>query len=220
MIPYTTLIQRRPNIKHTKLRLNVEKQQIIISTHLKTPLQLIKRFLGSSHTWILEQIKIWKPPLQFVPNLSISILGQTYILKHINSITLSVIWEKDEIIIHGSLDQFDRYVRIALKEKIHDLCQTYSYMYAAQLRVKICKLRVKDMKTRYGSCSTKGSLNYNWRLIFAPLEVIQYLCAHEVAHLVHMNHSKEFWGVVDTLCKDAKKYRQWLRINQKQLFKF
>ena len=72
-------------------------------------------------------------------------------------------------------------------------------------------LAVRDQKTRWGSCSSRGTLSFNYRLIFAPPEVLDYVVVHELCHLTHMNHSKDFWNMVGAVMPDYKKYRKWLR---------
>ena len=85
--------------------------------------------------------------------------------------------------------------------------------HAAQLAVGYNRLVVRDTRSRWGSCSSSGALMYSWRLIMAPDAVSDYVAAHEVAHLVEMNHSAAFWAVVEGLCPDYRTHRLWLREN-------
>lgn len=73
------------------------------------------------------------------------------------------------------------------------------------------KLTVRDQKTRWGSCSSRGTLSFNYRLIFAPPEILDYVVVHELCHLTHMNHSKDFWNMVGSVMPDYQKHRKWLR---------
>lgn len=70
---------------------------------------------------------------------------------------------------------------------------------------------VRNQKTRWGSCSSRGTLSFNYRLIFAPPAVLDYVVVHELCHLTHMNHSKDFWNMVASVMPEYKVYRQWLR---------
>lgn len=72
-------------------------------------------------------------------------------------------------------------------------------------------ITVRDQKTRWGSCSSRGTLSFNYRLIFAPSTVLDYVVVHELCHLTHMNHSKDFWNMVGTILPDYKSCRKWLR---------
>lgn len=76
---------------------------------------------------------------------------------------------------------------------------------------------VRDQKTRWGSCSSRGTLSFNYRLIFAPSAVLDYVVVHELCHLTHMNHSKEFWNMVGSVMPDYKVYRRWLRDHGQEL---
>ncbi|MGB0799209.1 MAG: M48 family metallopeptidase, partial [Planktomarina sp.] len=88
--------------------------------------------------------------------------------------------------------------------------QAASEAYAGRLGVSFARMALKDTSSRWGSCSSRGNLNYSWRLIMAPPQVLDYVAAHEVAHLIEMNHSSRFWGQVAKICPNYKALRQWL----------
>ena len=92
--------------------------------------------------------------------------------------------------------------------------------YSEELGVNFSEISIRDPKSRWGSCSSEQKLMFSWRLIMAPKEVSCYVAAHEVAHLVHMNHSKDFWEVVRLIHPDQRSQRNWLRNNGKKLHKF
>lgn len=89
--------------------------------------------------------------------------------------------------------------------------------FAPLLGVTYHTIRIKNQKSRWGSCSGKGNLNFNWKLIMAPEEVLDYLVVHELCHLKYMNHSKEFWSLVASLLPDYKKQEQWIEENQRRI---
>ena len=76
---------------------------------------------------------------------------------------------------------------------------------------------VRDQKTRWGSCSSRGTLSFNYRLIFAPPIVLDYVVVHELCHLTHMNHSKDFWNMVESVMPDYREQRKWLREHAMEL---
>lgn len=91
--------------------------------------------------------------------------------------------------------------------------------YANLLHVTIGRITIREQKTRWGSCSSKGNLNFNWRLMLAPEEVRDYVVLHEVAHRIEMNHSKAFWKIVETTMPDYKQHKQWLKEHGRELWR-
>ncbi len=89
--------------------------------------------------------------------------------------------------------------------------------YARQMQVSYGRVAVKDQKTRWGSCSAKGNLNFNWRLILAPGEVLDYVVVHELAHRREMNHSVRFWNLVESVLPDYQQRKRWLKENGDRL---
>lgn len=83
--------------------------------------------------------------------------------------------------------------------------------YCKMTNLEYRDLRIKDTNTRWGSCSSKNNLNFNWRLIMAPPEVLEYVVIHEVCHLAHPNHGIQFWSMVEKLCKEYRVYARWLK---------
>lgn len=89
--------------------------------------------------------------------------------------------------------------------------------YAALMQVTYGKLTIRDQKTRWGSCSSKGNLNFNWRLILAPEAVLDYVVVHELAHRLEMNHSPAFWKIVEQVLPDYQERRRWLKEHGEEL---
>lgn len=90
-------------------------------------------------------------------------------------------------------------------------------MWAQKMGVKFRSISVRDQKTRWGSCSSRGTLSFNWRLVMAPPAVLEYVVIHELAHLKQPNHSKAFWQLVSQYYPDHKQARAWLRTNSAKL---
>ncbi|MEM1235324.1 MAG: SprT family zinc-dependent metalloprotease [Pseudomonadota bacterium] len=106
-----------------------------------------------------------------------------------------------------------RAVTAFLKLRARDRLTEASDRYAAALRRRYSRITLRDTRTRWGSCSSAGALMYSWRLAMAPPAVLDYVAAHEVAHLVEMNHSPAFWANVARICPDYEIHRRWLRDN-------
>ncbi|MEM9551829.1 MAG: SprT family zinc-dependent metalloprotease [Pseudomonadota bacterium] len=92
--------------------------------------------------------------------------------------------------------------------------------YAGQLGRAYSRITLRDTRSRWGSCSSRGGLMYSWRLVLAPPEILHYVAAHEVAHLAEMNHSPKFWRTVETLYGDHRRERKWLRENGHDLHRY
>jgi len=107
-----------------------------------------------------------------------------------------------------------------LKARARDRLADASDTYAAALGVRYARISLRDTRSRWGSCSSSGGLMYSWRLIMAPPEVLDYVAAHEVAHLREMNHSSDFWALVDQLFPGYATPRRWLRENGAALHRY
>ncbi len=92
--------------------------------------------------------------------------------------------------------------------------------YCTQLDRKRRSIRVRDTRTRWGSCSSDGALSFSWRLIMAPPDILDYVAAHECVHLIHMNHSPAFWRQVAALGVDARAAENWFEDNGAELFTY
>ncbi|MGA0541004.1 M48 family metallopeptidase [Neotabrizicola sp. VNH66] len=130
----------------------------------------------------------------------------------------SVKVDGDLLLVPGSAPA----ARIAafLKVLARDRLDRASARYAAQVGRRYTRLTLRDTRSRWGSCAPDGALMYSWRLIMAPPAVLDYVAAHEVAHLVEMNHSAAFWAVVERICPDWRAHRQWLRDEGQSLHRF
>lgn len=90
-------------------------------------------------------------------------------------------------------------------------------IYEKQLRVKAKKVEIVESRTKWGTCNSDRELTFNYRLVMAPIEVIDYVIVHELCHLIHMNHDRSFWRLVGSIFKDYKKRQEYLMINGKYM---
>ncbi len=107
-----------------------------------------------------------------------------------------------------------------LRELARDRLAGASDEFAERLGRPFSRIVLRDTRSRWGSCSSAGTLMYSWRLILSPPEVLRYVAAHEVAHLQEMNHSPDFWAVVEDLYGDYSQPRAWLRRNGSHLHRY
>lgn len=103
------------------------------------------------------------------------------------------------------------------KAQAHALINERVDLYAQRFGLKVTGVRISSARTRWGSCSQKNALSFTWRLIMAPLEVIDYVVIHELAHILEKNHSRAYWANVEQMLPDYKVRRAWLRNNGRLL---
>jgi predicted metal-dependent hydrolase len=131
------------------------------------------------------------------------------------------VWIADGVIwVRGKAEHAPRRVQDFLKREARNTFEVRALEHAARLGVKPARVTVRDTSSRWGSCSSARSLSFSWRLILAPEFVLDYVVAHEVAHLREMNHSPRFWALVRALVADLDAPQDWLRINGRELQRY
>lgn len=111
------------------------------------------------------------------------------------------------------LENLEKRYRNAARQRLEERVA----FYHTRTGGRYTSITVRDQKTRWGSCSSRGTLSFNYRLIFAPPQVLDYVVVHELCHLTHMNHSKDFWNKVASVMPEYKVYRLWLKEHGQEL---
>ncbi|MDV7337995.1 SprT family zinc-dependent metalloprotease [Terasakiella sp. A23] len=163
--------------------------------------------------WIANQLFKHPTPVPFKDGATLTFKGEPHLLKHVPEARGTVWCETNVIYVAGQADFFERRLTDWLKKQAKLQITSEAHEFADQLGKTVKRISVRDTVSRWGSCSSKGYLNFNWRLILAPPFVLTYVVAHEVAHLRHMDHSPAFWATVDSLGVDVKAGRHWLKKN-------
>lgn len=212
-------LTRRKGMKRMTLRVSKTADAIMVSASPRMPLREVQYFVATSRPWIEQQLTKQRPLKQFLtPNMTLSIGGKEYSILHEEAKRRSFEMGEDSIVIRGGAEDFEWILTRNLRKVALERCTHWSKTLADKLGLSFNKITIKDVKGRWGSCSSRGNLNYNWRIILAPEPVLVYLCAHEVSHLRHMNHSPDFWAVVASVCPDHMALRKWLKKNGEQLY--
>ena len=147
-------------------------------------------------------------------------MGKEYTINHCPQKRCGVMIEEDNIVVSGSKEFLHRRICDFIKKKAQEQLLKKSQTLANKIGCRVNHVSIKDTKSRWGSCSSLENINYNWRICLAPKYVINYLVAHEVSHLLHQDHSREFWQCVKKLCPDAAKGRLWLKNYGKELYRY
>lgn len=162
------------------------------------------------------------PTTTYADGCTINTHNKTYTLRiFIENRTKTGISMKDELIcirIAANTPQIKEKIRfltekLIMEDQISYLKEVVDELNELYFKSKYKNCRFKRMKTRFGSCSSKGNLNFAFRLLFTPREVFRYVCVHELAHLVQFNHSKRFWNLVQSAMPEYKDAEKWLKNN-------
>ncbi len=122
--------------------------------------------------------------------------------------------------VHGASEHVARRVLDFLRKEARTDLEAAVALHAARLGVTPSSIRLKDTRSRWGSCTATGELAFSWRVILAPSFVLDYLAAHEVAHIRELNHSARFWRLVKETCPDMERGQSWLKKNGAKLHMF
>lgn len=114
-------------------------------------------------------------------------------------------------------EQARRLVQAWYRERAHELLAEKTHTLAARLGLRCTDVRVRVTRSKWGHCTSRGVIQYNWQIVLAPESVVDYLVAHEVCHLRHHNHSRAFWQLVEGACPDYVARRDWLKANGRLL---
>jgi len=176
------------------------------------------RFLDTHRGWIAARLEALPPPIRFEDGAVVPVLGRPHRIRHHNDHAVPPVAIGDsEILVRGDPAFIARRVRDHLVMLARRELGRRARASAALIGRNVARITVRDTKSRWGSCSSTGHLSFSWRLVFAPEAVIDYVVAHEVAHLAEMNHGPRFWRLVATLVGDHAGPRGWLRRHRNRL---
>lgn len=177
------------------------------------------RFITENREWIAQRKAEAVPQKDFAPGDIITVAGEHYTIVRARGRGLTR-FEGHRLIVHGEAEHVSRRVRDFLKAHAAVILTRLANRKARMLDLPPSPIRILDPKTRWGSCDADGRIMFSWRLIFAPVEVMDYIVAHEVAHRIHLNHSRRFWKLCAELTPDSVGARDWLRVNGRQLMRW
>lgn len=188
---------------------------MIVTVPGKRALPKAKAFAKKQGDWIDVQLESLPAPQPFVPDGQISFQGEMFTLIHPGDRGRPKIdIETREIIVPAPEGTFSGRTRRLLIREARAALETATYKYAKMLGKDVEKISVRDTSSRWGSCITrkgKGHISYSWRLVSAPEYVLEYVAAHECAHMIEDNHSAAFWKVVDDIYPETARAKRWLK---------
>jgi predicted metal-dependent hydrolase len=175
-------------------------------------------FLLRQHDWLAARVKPEADANGFVDGAVVPLRGVPHRIVATGRLRGRVeVGPDGQLLVPGAAEHRARRLADWLKsEALNDL-SARTAVHAARLGVTVRQVRMRSQASRWGSCSSSGNINYNWRLIMAPPFVLDYVAAHEVAHLVEMNHSPAFWATVRKTLPDMERGRAWLKAHGREL---
>ena len=174
-------------------------------------------FLEAKEDWLRKQLAGMAPPAAVGVGSTLPVAGVPRRIVETDDARVSL---RNDAILLPKGRAIGATLRAFLRETARAELVAASDRYAARLNVRYKQIALRDTRSRWGSCTADGRLMYSWRLIMAPKEVLEYVAAHEVAHLVEMNHQPAFWRQVARLCPDYESHRQWLRRHADHLHRY
>ncbi|HEX3884142.1 MAG TPA: SprT family zinc-dependent metalloprotease [Stellaceae bacterium] len=178
-------------------------------------------FLVQQRGWVAARVAALPAPAPFVDGAIVPVRGVPHLIRHEAARGAPpVAIAEGEIRVGGDPAHIGRRVRDHLVRLAREELSARARACAERLGRKIGRIGVRDPSSRWGSCSSAGNLSFSWRLVMAPDAVIDYVVAHEVAHLAEMNHSARFWRLVETLAPDSAAPRAWLRRHRQRLLSY
>lgn len=214
------LVERNPQAKRVRLKVSRKSGRIVLVLPLRVSRQTGLAFAQSKADWVAAQLDSLPQKVVFRNDMPLSFLGKQVVIHHSPSARRGVWIDGGVIWVSGRAEHLARRVRDFLKKEFALYALKKARETAGLINVKVQKVTIRDTVSRWGSCSGAGHLSLSWRLGLAPLFVADYVIAHEVAHLVEMNHSAAFWRVVSGLCPAYKKAELWLKKNTAYLYSF
>jgi predicted metal-dependent hydrolase len=208
-------LRRHRRARRYTLRIHPTDREAILTMPPRGTLVEAKDFARLHGGWIAARLGRLPKAAPFQAGTVIPLRGVPHRIVH-RAGERGTVWTETRdsgekiLCVAGGVEHMDRRVHDFLKREARKDLHKASLAHAAELGVRVRRVSIRDQSSRWGSCTSAGSLSYSWRLILAPPFVLDYLAAHEVAHLVEMNHSPRFWRVVARICSQVERAKRWL----------
>jgi len=218
-VPYRVRISTRAR----RLRLTVSNGEVSVTLPKGVPRCEAEKMLHQHSAWLMNQLERatrTKTPAKTLPADVILLRGEAkkVVIREESERQSRVRVEEgaDRLVIYTPLGTRKSGRSLAvpwLKARAREEISAAAQKWAGRMGLSYRALSIRDQKTRWGSCSSRGTLSFNWRLLMAPPAILEYVVIHELAHLKQPNHSKAFWQLTGQYYPDYKKARAWLRSN-------
>lgn len=237
------VLRRSARARRFSLQVNEARRGAVLTMPPYSSLNEAGDFLARHFVWLKQRIAYLPEPVPYCPGAVIPLRGEAYALRFTGgSRGRSVVtiegsdasrqipfWPETarrssrllpRLCVAGDRDDAPRRLADWLRREAQKDLKARVRWHARRLGVEPARISVRDQATRWGSCSSSGSLSFSWRLVLAPPFVLDYVAAHEVAHLTEMNHGPRFWALVKLTNPNAEEARRWLRRNGASLHRY
>jgi predicted metal-dependent hydrolase len=218
-------LRRHQRARRYTLRIHSTSREVVLTMPPRGSVKQAREFALKHGGWIAARLRRLPDAAPFAHGTVLPLRGVDHRVEH-RRLARGTVWiETGETIapllcVAGQAPHIPRRLRDYLKREAKRDLEAASQAAARALGVTIERVSIRDQSSRWGSCSTTGVLSFSWRLILAPPFVLDYLAAHEVAHLIEMNHSKAFWRLVERICPDMRRAKSWLDAHGAELHRY
>lgn len=221
-------VRRHPTARRLTLRVSRTRRAVFLTVPRYSDLKEADRFLARSLDWVRERLDGVPEPVPFRSGTVIPLRGVAHQIAFVGPQTGTPIVsvgpaddrQPQRLEVAGTQEHAPRRLKDWLVDQAgRDLDQRVTH-HATRLGLRARRISLRDQKSRWGSCSSSGQLSFSWRLILAPAHVLDYVAAHEVAHLAEMNHGPRFWRLVAQTLPDFDQARVWLRVHGMDLYRY
>ncbi|MDB5699159.1 MAG: family peptidase [Alphaproteobacteria bacterium] len=214
-------ISQSPRAKVMRLRVDPRTGEVSLTVPRRVSHRSALAWAAGHRAWVEKALAEIPPPAPLQPGASVPLYGTPHLIDWEPGRPRTVSLEPGRIRAGGPLDTLPARITRWLREQARLLLEQETHHFAARAGVTVTRVGVGDPLSRWGSCSSRGSIRYSWRLILAPDWVRRATVAHEVAHRVHLNHGRDFHDLVEQLLEsDPSPARLWLRRHGAALHRF
>jgi hypothetical protein len=221
---YRVALNRSPRSRRFTLRVRAATRDVLLTMPSRASMKSARDFAERHSAWIGVRLARLPRPVAFEPSAKTPVRGVDHRIVHRPG-ARGVVWlEAGEgeplICVAGERPHVARRVTDFLKREALKDIEAAVARHAKAIGVQPKRIAVRDTVSRWGSCSSAGRLSFSWRLILAPPFVLDYLAAHEAAHLVHMNHSLKYWSLLRRVCPETDRAEAWLKAHGGSLHRY
>lgn len=219
-------VRRHPGARRLTLRVSRTRRAVLVTLPLQCDLDEAGTFLNRHIDWVRERLDKLPDPVPFSHGAAMPLRGEPHRVvltgdtstRLVKTYAVAGLWP--QIRVPGDFALAPRRLKMWLIEEAQRDLEERVARHTVKIGVKAKAVAVRDQTSRWGSCSTTRRLSFSWRLVLAPPEVLDYVAAHEVAHLIEMNHGPRFWALVKRIMPDYELSKRWLQVYGPDLHRY